>query len=836
MRNATSMSLKWVRHVQLIKKQFNKLNMCEDQFNCAAQNTGQRFLRMSILIILTGGLILCCSTSGKKAKAEINLNGRNDTWSITGYGGGGAMFNPAVSPHNVNYAYVSCDMSQSFVTYNGGDSWRMFNLRGAVHFYVFDPLDSNVVYANSIALFRSNDKGNTWNMIYPDPSEILGIATKGDEADEYLITKDSTRKNVLAFVVDPDNSKKLYAVLAINEEAGFYFSSDAGANWTKEKVLDDGARNIFVVPSSPKENRTIYITGKNTITAKQNGIWKSNKGPEGVTTLTEFAGGFDQKGNKYIIYATSGKSYFNPAGDKSGIYYTEDGGRTWENRQDGLVRFCTKTAEFPEWRSIATSSLHPEVVYVSYNGLKVHNDTTCIGVAKSKDYGKTWELVWKDRLNKGGDKYSENYNKGWIDERFGPTWGENPFAIGVSPANPEVCYTTDFGRTIKTSNGGKTWEQLYTKKLEGSGWTSRGLDVTTGYSVVFDPFDLNHMFFTNTDVGLMESKDGGKSWMSATQNNGIPRNWQGNTYCLAFDPDVKGKAWAVMSGVHDLPRYKMWRRTGLAGFDGGILVTEDGGMSWQAVSRDIGEAAMTHILIDPSSNKESRTLYACAFGKGVYKSTNGGKTWILKNSGIEGTEPLAWSITRRVQDGALFLIVNRKSETGGIATDQDGALYRSDDGAETWVRMTLPSETNCPTSLLIDPENADNLVLSAWGRSSKTGFSPSIGGGIFISGDAGKTWKPVLQKDQFIHDLTFDPRIKRYYACGFSSSAYWSDDKGKTWVRIKGFNHKLGRRVDIDPRDANKIFITTYGGGVWYGPAKGDDQAVEDINTKVVAY
>lgn len=184
----------------------------------------------------------------------------------------------------------------------------------------------------------------------------------------------------------------------------------------------------------------------------------------------------------------------------------------------------------------------------------------------------------------------------------------------------------------------------------------------------------------------------------------------------------------------------------------------------------------------------------------------------------------------------LFLIVNRKSETGGIGSDQDGALYLSEDNAETWVKMTLPSETNCPTSLLIDPENADNLILSAWGRSSKTLFSPCIGGGIFISADAGKTWKPVLQKDQFIHDLTFDPRIKRYYACGFSSSAYWSDDKGETWARIKGFNHKLGRRVDIDPGNSDKIFITTYGGGVWYGPAKGDDQAAEDILTEAVAY
>jgi photosystem II stability/assembly factor-like uncharacterized protein len=785
---------------------------------------------------LIAGILLSCNHQVKNDPPSKKPNGRNDAWTIVGYGGGGAMFHPTVSPHNVNYAYVSCDMSQSFVTYTGGESWRMFNLRGAVHFYVFDPSDSNTVYANSMGLFRSHDMGNTWNLIYPDPSEVKGIVSTGDEADEHIVTADSTDREVLAFAVDPGFSNKLYAVIAVNGEPYFYHSEDAGFRWMKDKALADGAKNIYVVPSSPAEDRTLYITGNNTVTTRIQGIWNINKGPAGVKILTEFAGGYDKEQKKFILYATSGKSYFNPKGDPSGIYYTEDGGKTWVNRQDGLVNMGLRNNEPPEWRSIATSALHPETVYVSYNGLKTDNDTICIGVAKSEDFGKTWKLAWKDRLTIGNSKYSANYRSGWLDERFGPTWGENPFAIGVSPANPDVCYATDFGRTIKTTNGGKSWEQLYTQRKEGAGWSTRGLDVTTGYSVVFDPFDSAHVFFTNTDVGLMESRDKGKSWMSATKDNGIPRAWQGNTYHLAFDPEVKGKAWAVMSGVHDLPRYKMWRRNGLKGFDGGILETEDGGRSWKVVSEDIGEAAMTHILIDPSSNRNSRTLYACAFGKGVYKSTDGGKTWQPKNKGIEGTEPLVWSMTRRDQDGTLYVIVNRKSDAGKTGTDQDGALYKSQDGAETWIKSRLPAETNCPTSLHIDPSNPDKWILSAWGRRDEKRHGSCTGGGIYVSDDGGTTWMQTLDKDQFIHDLTFDPRNKMVYACGFSSSAYFSADQGRSWTRIRGFNHKLGRRVDLDPGNPAMIFISTYGGGVWYGPAKGDASAAEDIVTPEVAY
>ena len=99
-------------------------------------------------------------------------------------------------------------MTGSFVTYNGGESWRMFSLHGPVDFFVFDPLDSNIVYANSIALFRSTDRGKTWNIFYPGPAEIKGFVAKGDHAEELIITNDSTRRRVLTLVVESGSCKR----------------------------------------------------------------------------------------------------------------------------------------------------------------------------------------------------------------------------------------------------------------------------------------------------------------------------------------------------------------------------------------------------------------------------------------------------------------------------------------------------------------------------------------------------------------------------------------------------------------------------------------------------
>src|SRR5258706_7229576 len=99
------------------------------------------------------------------------------------------------------------------------------------------------------------------------------------------------------------------------------------------------------------------------------------------------------------------------------------------------------------------------------------------------------------------------------------------------------------------------------------------------------------------------------------------------------------------------------------------------------------ETAATHILLDPTSPPTSRVLYVAAFGRGVYKSTDGGKRWKLKNAGITQKEPFAWRIVRDAR-GTLYVLVARRSEDGSIATDGDGSIYQCSDGAENSSRVS----------------------------------------------------------------------------------------------------------------------------------------------------
>src|SRR5215471_15011567 len=106
-----------------------------------------------------------------------------------GPGGGGAMFNPTISPHDPNTVLVSCDMTGSYITHDGGQSWRMFNLRGVTRFFVFDPVDPKVIYAQGVGLWRSTDGGESWKLVYPNPRNIKNIVMGSDHAELDLMAE-----------------------------------------------------------------------------------------------------------------------------------------------------------------------------------------------------------------------------------------------------------------------------------------------------------------------------------------------------------------------------------------------------------------------------------------------------------------------------------------------------------------------------------------------------------------------------------------------------------------------------------------------------------------------
>ena len=709
------------------------------------------------------------------------------------------MFHPVVSPHDPATALVACDMTGAYITHDGGRSWRMFNLRGVVRFFVFDPSHANVIYAQNDNLWRSRDDGATWKLVWPAPSSVQGISMASDHSDETVVAADNPLGTITALAIDPHDSSHLYAS-AGGTKPGLFESADAGAHWRRTADLPELANRVWIQPGV---SASLLAVGQHDVVARHGG--KLHIYPAPAQILDASAGTTGT--GAWLLYAATA----------SGISVSRDAGATWVS--------ALLPGTGAHVRAIATSLLHPDVAYASYSGLHL-DGSVWHGVARTRNSGKTWDLVWKE-----GTSAAPNVQDAWITARFGTDWGENPLNMTVADQSPNLVYGTDFGRTLISSDGGDHWHAAYSRRTEDGGWVSSGLDVTTSYGIHFDPFDPHRQFITYTDISLFRSETGGQSWLPSS--TGVPKEWLNTAYWMVFDPKVGNRAWAVFSGTHDLPRPKMWRHTSTDSYQGGVCRSDDGGRTWKASSDGMPPAATTDIILDAASPENHRTFYVTAFGRGVYKSIDDGRTWSVQNAGIRQPTPFAWRITL-APDHSLYLVVARRSEDGSIGNSGDGAIYRSSDGAVTWHELPLPAGVNGPTGIAVDPAHPRRLYLSAWARA--TGMHGE-GGGIYVSEDAGRHWVPFLTRDQHIYDVTPDSRLPgTVYASGFESSAWVSRDSGAHWQRIAGFDFKWGHRVVLDPEDLNKIYITTFGGGVWHGqvttePAIPDASAILDIAT-----
>jgi photosystem II stability/assembly factor-like uncharacterized protein len=789
-------------------------------------------------------------------------NPRLDAWRIIGPGGGGATMLPTISPHDPRVVLVACDMTGAYITEDGGDSWRMFNLGTDVSSFAFDPTDANVIYAGTAALWRSSDRGRTWRMLFPDPARHTRVLFTGDHA-EYALRSDDPlyaaageRMSVQAIGVAPDGIVTIAmsggGVFRGSKLAGALLqSSDKGQHWRKLRDLPPG--RVLALASAAADNLLVVLETRvlrlTTTAGGADATWSEHDGPPGsplhdasvaLHGAAAHAGATPAAAKSAAaastIYALNTATW-NGTRLANGLFVSRDDGATWTPAADGLDVTLTNagsagsagsggSGEAPKFRAITVSPRDPAIAYVGLEGLQLGTgrENRFNGIAKTTDGGRTWRLIHRE-----SNQPSPQMTGSWVEERAivaGPdVWFDAPYDIAVSPTNPDIVFVTDLFRTYRTLDGGGHFTQVHSRAAGPQQWATRGLDVTTAYGVHVDPFDPQRLFISYTDIGLFRSEDGGRSWMISSQ--GIPQRWRNTVYWMVFDPAERGLAWAALSGTHDLPRPKMWRTNDPANYRGGVGISRDGGRSWTP-AEGLPAGAVTHLLLDPRSPASSRTLYACMFGQGVYKTTDGGRTWTLKNDGLT-EKPFAWRVTQ-TSTGRLYLVVARRSENGRIGDAGDGALYVSDDGADHWTRIALPSGTNGPNALTVDAKDEQRLYLSAWGVTHTDSHNGGdTGGGIFLSTDAGKSWRAIFDAAQHVYDVTQDTRTGTLYACGFDQAAWRSDDRGDHWRRLRGFNFKWGHRVIPDPASPDRVYITTFGGSVWHGPASGDPASPEDV-------
>ncbi len=229
---------------------------------------------------------------------------------------------------------------------------------------------------------------------------------------------------------------------------------------------------------------------------------------------------------------------------------------------------------------------------------------------------------------------------------------------------------------------------------------------------------------------------------------------------------------------------------------GGVWKTTNRGASFTPIFDEGGTHNLCCILIDPNNSDvlwlgtgENHSQRSAHFGDGVYKSTDAGKTWA--RVGLAQSEHIGqMRIDPRNSD-----VVYVASQGPLFAAGGERGLYKTTDGGKTWTRSLFVSENTGITDIVLDPQNPDIIYASAYPRRRHVGqaVGGSPEGGIHKSSDAGKTWTKLTNGlptgDVGRAGLAIEGRTSPVQVYAFieasagQSGFYRSADDGNTWAR-----------------------------------------------------
>ncbi|MBS1707484.1 MAG: glycoside hydrolase [Armatimonadetes bacterium] len=201
---------------------------------------------------------------------------------------------------------------------------------------------------------------------------------------------------------------------------------------------------------------------------------------------------------------------------------------------------------------------------------------------------------------------------------------------------------------------------------------------------------------------------------------------------------------------------------------------------------------------------------------GVWRTTNAGVTWEPVFDAVKGVSSVG-SVQVAPSDSNIVYVGTGDFSSGGCPSIGNG-MYKSTDGGRTWAHIGLDGTDHIP-SMVVDPTNPDHVLVAARGDSRK-GTEQR---GIFRTTDGGKTWKQVLYVDDktgaeriaYAHDVP-DTLYATTVKVGSGSKLYRSTDRGATWKEVtgEGLPSISGRTcVAVAPKtNAQRIFLTSNSG------------------------
>lgn len=308
----------------------------------------------------------------------------------------------------------------------------------------------------------------------------------------------------------------------------------------------------------------------------------------------------------------------------------------------------------------------------------------------------------------------------------------------------------------RTTNAGQAWETA-----------GAGLEDPNIASLFVDP--ANSWVYAGTySKGIYRSKDNGASW----ENLG-PDGRQ--VLSIAVDPTDS--------------------QVIFAGTASGLERTTDGGESWEMLSNGstLKFGAFTAVAIDPADHQ---TIYVGTQGSGVYKSGDGGDTWLAKIQGLDDPS-----------GGAKVILAIRVDphDSDNVYLGTQGAVYKSDNGGNTWSKTSFNS-VGAVRGLVIDPSNSSTLYAS--GQSA-------LGPIVARTQDGAVHWtgQPMAPSSGTVSSLWVSPSDNSiFYASTLDQGVLKGTNTVQDWKPTwQSLNSGLGttqiQAMAVDPQNGSRMYV-----------------------------
>lgn len=269
---------------------------------------------------------------------------------------------------------------------------------------------------------------------------------------------------------------------------------------------------------------------------------------------------------------------------------------------------------------------------------------------------------------------------------------------------------------------------------------------------------------------------------------------------------------------------------------GGIWKTVNNGQTFNPIFDNYGAYAIGCLAIDPINSNviwtgtgENNHQRAVGYGDGVYKSVNGGKSWI--NMGLKDSRQIGMIAINPKNSDIVFVAAE-----GSIwGPGGDRGLYKTIDGGQNWTKVLEISENTGINNVIIDPNNP--LIMYATAEQRRRRQFTKIGGGtetaFYKSYDGGDTWKKISSGLPSGHlggmGIAVSPVNSDYVyliieATDDKGGFYRSTDRGESWNRMGDYtaSGQYYNEIYCDPVDVNKVYsmdtyskFTINGGKTW---------------------